>query len=215
MLSGGWDELFGGSGPKASDPEVVAAVTHGGEENEQELAALVDGYVRRSLGPGTAVVARARGQPCDPGQHNFKRDDPYHLFCTVSDAVIVTGATAAFKDDMLRLARSLAADPTWAGEQTWPVTRVISEYWSPRSADGYFAPSNLPDARYDDGSAHHLHIGWVDRFDLGLGLPSMDATPQWRTADGEPVDSAVLLERLPAWDGYAMVLEVERTAFEE
>ena len=100
MLAGGWDEIFG-TGPAETDKRVVAAVKQAQQHNRQELEELIERHVRPAMGPGSTTMALATAQGCDPGQHNWKRDDPFHLRCTISDAVLVTGLRPQLRDRML------------------------------------------------------------------------------------------------------------------
>jgi hypothetical protein len=218
MLSGGWDDLIG-HGPSAKDRDVVAAIAQSHQRNQQELDELLRDVVRPAMGARVPTLATATADGCDPGQHNYKRDDSYHLLCTVGDAVLLTGTTAALHDQMLGLGRALAARPPWSGDQAFPVPRVVGQYWDVRASRpdaASYGPSDLPEARYDgDQAGLVLHLTWVDAFDPAVSLSSFTGRPRWRSAEGKPLTAAEVLDLLPAGLEYGLLVEVERTAIQK
>ena len=117
QLTGGWDEVFDFNKPQLDDPEVVAA--------REEGAALADGLLQQALDeavlPGIgprARVAEPPGDPserifgrsgCDPGEHNWKRDDPYNLACSEVRRAIVIGPEADLDAQLATIESGLLA----------------------------------------------------------------------------------------------------------
>ena len=117
QLTGGWDEVFDFNKPQLDDPEVVAA--------REEGAALADGLLQQALDeavlPGIgprARVAEPPGDPserifgrsgCDPGEHNWKRDDPFDLACSEVRRAIVVGPEADLGAQLARIDSGLLA----------------------------------------------------------------------------------------------------------
>jgi hypothetical protein len=142
QFSGGWDEVFDTTKPLPGDPEVVAARAEGGARVDAErervigdvaLPSLADGRVAQPALSGTEALASDRGigldSGCEVGSHNWKRDDPYDLYCVEIRRTVLAGTRAAFEPDMLALHAALVADG-----------------WTPREA-GSGLPARLEGAR--------------------------------------------------------------------
>lgn len=219
MMSGGFDDLFSGEGPKTTDEKVVAVNERAQEENQRELRSMEERHVRPALGPTSQVLATARTSRCETGQHNWKVDDSYDLRCQVSDAVMVTGRTAGLREEVLALHRSIVSDQRWAGAQSMPLSRVVGEYWDKRAsfgADRPYSPSSLPQADYrSTGSDLVLHIRWADSRSRDLSLSAFGSQVRWSSTEGAPLTAAEVLRLIPAGDRYALIVELERQSFEE
>lgn len=123
QISGGWDEVFDTTKPLPGDPEVVAARAEGGARVDAEservigdvvLPSLADGRVAQPALSGAEALASDRGigldSGCEVGSHNWKRDDPYDLYCVEIRRTVLAGTKAAFESDMLALHVALEAD---------------------------------------------------------------------------------------------------------
>lgn len=212
MMSGGFDDLLSGEGPKATDKKVVAALDKAHTVNRQELDDLLQHARFLQAGPDATAAA----QRCETGQHNWKTDDAYDLSCTVTDAVLVTAGTAALHDQMLALDASLTSDPRWAGQQSMPLSRVVREYWDARGRfPAGYTPASLPTARYDDrASGSSLQLRWVvagGRLDLG----SFADQVSWRDPNGIAMTAQEVSRLVPGGDRYGLVVELSRIGFED
>jgi hypothetical protein len=217
VLSGGFDDLLSGGGPKRTDNQVVKAGERAHEQAKRELGALVEQHLRQALGPQAVTLATATTDTCETGQHNWKVDDSYDLRCSVSDAVLITGTTSALREQVLALHASLA--PDWGGPSGTSLSEVVTQYWDRRAsfgADRPYRPSSLPEADYrSTDETAVLHVRWADSRSRELTLSGYGQDVQWRSAAGAPLDPAAVVGLIPAGDTYALVVEVERESFED
>jgi hypothetical protein len=146
QMSGGWDDVLDLSKPLPGDPEVVAAREAGGARLDAETARVVDGVVLPNLTDGrvaqpalTGAAALATdpglglGSGCEVGSHDWKRDDPYDLYCVEVRRTVLAGSEGAFATDMPALHAALLADG-----------------WTPREP-GSELPARLARAREEGG----------------------------------------------------------------
>jgi len=117
QLNGGWDEVFDLTKPQLDDPEVVAARKEGADLADALLQQALTEAVLPGIGP-QARLADPPGDPserifgrsgCDPGEHNWKRDDPFDLACSEVRRAIVVGPEADLGAQLARIDSGLLA----------------------------------------------------------------------------------------------------------
>ena len=117
QLNGGWDEVFDLTKPQQDDPEVVAARKEGADLADALLQQALTEAVLPGIGP-QARLADPPGDPserifgrsgCDPGEHNWKRDDPFDLACSEVRRAIVIGPEADLDAQLARIDSGLLA----------------------------------------------------------------------------------------------------------
>lgn len=169
-LSGGIDDLLSGR-VSGDDAQVVAAR----EVAERDLTAELDALTS-SLPAGDPVVAHTSESDCVAGQHNWKIDDDFDLYCTHGRAALLAAdGVDTFRADAIAVHDALVADG-WsadsgvqlAGPVEAGIPALLQEYWD---ADPASDPGDLPGASYDRGSSR-LVVTWVTPGSVGsIGSP--------------------------------------------
>ncbi len=210
MLSGGLDDLFGGSGPSPDDPQVVEARDEAEASAEAALS-----EVRATVG-GPELLALAGTERCDEGQHNWKIDDPYDLSCSLRIVNIVTGGELdGFREDMTALDAALVADGWEPGWST--MDEVLTGYWDRREEaldnnPGWTYPARMPSTTYarDDLT---LSVSWVEPTADSAGGLEYDDDIIWTTPEGRSLGVAAVPGLVDAGH-YGVALGVSETYFE-
>lgn len=111
-FAGGLGDFVAGYSPDPDDAQVVEARGRGEQHVATELADLAPA-ASAALGASTQL-GQATGDDCVVGQHNWKVDDDFDLYCTHGRAVVLPGDPARFREDALALHALLEADG-WVG----------------------------------------------------------------------------------------------------
>ena len=177
QISGGWDEVFDPTKPLPNDPEVVAARAAGAARVDAEsdrvigavvLPSLAEGRVAQPALTGAEALASDRGigldSGCEVGSHDWKRDDPYDLYCVEIRSTVLAAANAAFAADMATLHRALLADGWTPREEGSELPAVLAE----ARALGDEPPS--PAAYVHPDSPFDMVVSFL-YFDAYTGLP--------------------------------------------
>ena len=212
-FSGGLDDLIG-STPEPDDARVVEAREHGEQHVSGELADVVPA-ASAALG-GSTQLGQATGDECVVGQHNWKIDDDFDLYCTHGRGVVLRGDPARFREDALALHAALVADGWVAGSGTSDMTvpsgipRAVTEYWDARAdfPGEVYSPADLPSADYVRGSSRLL-VQWVEAgADTSVGHPLYEST--WESTTGRTVAPRDAGQLVPSGDyGTTLVVSTE------
>ena len=215
-FSGGVDDLIGSS-PQPDDAHVVEAR----EQGEQHVAADLADVVTTASGAvnGSTRLGQATGDQCVAGQHNWKIDDDFDLYCTHGQGAVLNGDPARFREDALALHDALTADGWLPGGGTTDLTlstgvpAVITEYWDARATYGpEYGPAELPAADYVRGSSRLL-VRWVEPGSVtSVGYPLADAS--WDAATGRTTTAGDAGALVPA-GAYGTVLVVSTEYFRD
>ena len=211
MFAGGLDDLFGD--PRSpDDPAVVEAYERTRPINSSALDRTVSG-LDGALGPVEPLGA-AHGERCRQGQHNWKIDDSFDLWCSVTDSRLVAVNTLpTFRADMLALDEHLTSQG-WAGD-SFDIPYVLGSYWDHREEIAtanpeWSYPHEMPSASYARGE-EQLTIDWAVH---GRAGGPYEATEQWIDVSGDRAALEALAGRIPE-GGYGLTVTMTRDYFYE
>ena len=206
-LTGGFDDFVDRYEPLPDDPHVVEAREHG----EAHVAAELDGVVpaaSAALGGGSRL-GQAAGDECVTGQHNWKIDNDYDLYCTHGSGVVLQGDLDRFREHALALHATLEQDGWVAGTGgTGGIAGVVGEYWDARAAlaDPGYSPADLPVADYVRGDSLLL-VQWVEPGEHSSAAYPLGPVAWQPTGGGRPVEAGLLVP--PGSYGTALVVSTE------
>jgi hypothetical protein len=211
MLLGGIDDLVTGGRVQADDARVVAAR----EGAERDLGAELAELLRGTSG---GTLARTSVSRCVPGQHNWKVNDDYDLYCGQGEAVVVRGEMAGFRSDALALHEHLQAQGWVAApgyDERDPAVRgiaaVVAERWDPVAHDPPPLPELYGGSYSRDGTT--LVVSWVAPADpLSPEHPFYAA--EWDLPGGGAVGNDRLGTAVPA-GSYGTVVRLSTEYFRE
>jgi hypothetical protein len=221
MISGGFDDLFNSAGPFEGDTRVVVARDRTHQINDAELRQIVEGPVRAATGTRPSIVATARSNWCETGQHDWKRDDSYDLRCGLGDAVLIVGDKDSFREDMVTLHDALITDGTWTPDSHLTLPSVMTDYWDERvnmtrNRSRPYTVTDLPPVTYAGvGHATRLSFDWSDGAAPSVRLPSFTDSVQWQTPAGLPLMPVEVDALITDPQRYGLVIELERDYFDE
>lgn len=217
-LAGGLDDLFAGEAPQEGDPAVVEARERAASALDPQAAG-----VAATATAGLPAGSLGRGEvhaPCVVGQHNWKIDDPFDLWCSLSRLeVLALPDRTAFREEMVALDRALVAEG-WVPD-TFGMDRVLTDYWdsmaSPSSGGrrGY-SMDDLPGAQYQRstaGARQQLGVSWVEAGSTPDSITYVPEHAELRLADGGSTDPDGVVAAIPV-DGYAVMITLTQTYFE-
>lgn len=158
MLVGLVEDVAASDRVQPDDARVVAAQ----EVAERDLSAELAGL---TLGRSDEVLARTSVSDCKEGQHNWKVDEDYDLYCGQGSAVLLRGEPERFRDEAIALHERLLAQgwtPTPShldGEtELRGIPAAVAVRWDGKVGA---TPATVSGAGYARGGTR-LVVGWLD-----------------------------------------------------